>query len=144
MASSPYAPQPLKGWFWAGAIAVLVFMGIGVAGYLMTVTVDPATLPADQQAMLAAQPTWMIACYAIAVWSGLAGAVLLLLRRKLAVPVLLVSLIGAIGTFLPYLVVPSVRELASEGDGAAAIIVIALCWTSFWFARHSQRRGWLR
>lgn len=144
MASSPYAPQPLKGWYWAGAIAVLLFMGIGVAGYLMTVTADRASLPADQQAMLAAQPTWMIACYAIAVWSGLPGAVLLLLRRKWAVPVLLVSLIGAVGTFLPYLVVPSVRELASEGDGAAAIIVIALCWTSYWFARHSQRRGWLR
>ena len=47
------------------------------------------------------------------------------MRRKLAVPMLLVSLLGAIGTFLPFAIVPAVRELATEGDAIAAIIVVA-------------------
>jgi uncharacterized membrane protein len=93
---------------------------------------------------MAAMPAWQIPVYAVAVWSGLLGAIGLLMRRRWAVPVLLVSLLGAVGTFLPFASVPAVRELATEGDAVAAIIVIALCWTSFWFARHSQQRGWLK
>jgi hypothetical protein len=144
MAEASYRPQPLKGWYWMGAIATLAFMVIGVLGYLATVTADPASVPADQQALMAAMPKWQTAVYAIAVWSGLVGAIGLLLRRRFAVPLLLLSLIGAVGTFLPFAIVPRVRELATESNGVAAVIVVGLCWTSFWFARHSAQRGWLR
>jgi hypothetical protein len=141
--TTAYRPQPFRGWYWAAAIGVLLFMLAGVAGYLMTVTADPASVPADQRALMEVMPKWQTAVYAIAVWSGLAGAVGLLLRKRWAVPLLFVSLLGAIGTFLPFAVVPAVRELATEGNGVAAVIVIALCWTSFWFGRHSAQRGWL-
>lgn len=144
MADRRFAPQPFRGWYWAGAIGVLLFMAVGVAGYLATVITPTTDLPADRQAVMAAMPAWQMWVYAIAVWSGLLGAVGLLLRRRWAVPVLLVSLIGAAGTFLPFALVPEVRELATEGDAIPAIIVIALCWTSFWFARHSDQRGWLK
>jgi hypothetical protein len=144
MADTRFAPQPFRKWFWYGALAVLLFMLVGVGGYLATVMTPIEQMPADHQAVMAAMPGWQIPVYAVAVWSGLVGAVLLLMRRRLAVPVLLVSLLAAVGTFLPYAVVPAVRELATEGDAVAAIIVIALCWTSFWFARHSQQKGWLK
>ena len=144
MSDTVFAPQLIKKWFWLGAIGVLLFMAVGVAGYLATVMTPITQMPADRQALMAAMPGWQIPVYAIAVWSGLAGAVLLLMRRRWAVPVLLVSLLDAIGTFLPFAIVPAVRELATEGDVIAAVIVIGLCWTSFWFARHSQQRGWLR
>lgn len=144
MADSRFAPQPFKGWYWAGAISVLLFMLVGVGGYLATVMTPINQVPADQRALMEAMPKWQTAVYAVAVWSGLVGAIGLLLRRRWAVPLLLLSLIGAIGTFLPFAVIPQVRELASESNGVAAIIVIALCWTSFWFGRHSAQRGWLK
>ena len=144
MADQDYAPRPVAGWYMAGAIASVLFMLVGCAGYLLTVTIDPASLPIDQRAMVEAQPLWMMAAYAIAVWVGLAGAVMLVLRRKLAQPLLLVSLIAAMVTFLPYAVVPQVRDTVSTDDIAAAVIVLAITWTIFWFARHSRQRGWLR
>ena len=144
MTDPRFAQQPFRSWFWFGAVGVLLFMLVGVAGYLATVMTPVDQMPADRQAVMAAMPAWQTPVYAIAVWSGLVGAVLLLMRRRLAVPVLLVSLVCAVGTFLPFAVIPPVRELATEGDAIAAIIVIALCWTSFWFARHSQQRGWLK
>ena len=67
----------------------LLFEAFGCCMYLAQVSADRAALPLDQRAMWDATPTWMVAAYAIAVWVGLAGAALLLLRRKLAVPVLL-------------------------------------------------------
>lgn len=144
MTDALFAPQPFRKWFWFGAIAVLLFMLVGVGGYLATVMTPLDQVPADRRAVMEAMPGWQTAVYAIAVWSGLAGAIGLLLRRRWSVPLLLVALVGAIGTFLPFAIIPAVRELATEGDAIAAIIVIGLCWTSFWFARHSQQRGWLK
>lgn len=144
MADDHYSPRPVARWFTVAAIASIVFMIIGCAGYLMTVTADPASLPVDQRAMIEAAPVWMLAAYAIAVWVGLAGTVLLLLRKKMAEPLLLVSLIAAVVTFLPYAVVPAVRDNTSTNDVVAALVVLAITWTIFWFARHSRQRDWLR
>ncbi|MBA2636039.1 MAG: hypothetical protein H0U83_05045 [Sphingomonas sp.] len=144
MADQHYAPRPVAGWYMVAAIASVVFMLVGCGGYLLAVTADPSAMPIDQRAMMEAQPTWMLAAYAIAVWVGLAGTIMLVLRRKLAQPLLLISLIGAVVTFLPLAVVPAVRDNSTTNDIAAAIIVLAITWTIFWFARHSQQRGWLR
>ena len=139
-----YAPQPLARWFWVAAAASALFMALGCAGYLASVFTDPAALPPDQRNLMEARPVWMIAAYAIAVWVGLIGAILLLLRRKLAVPLLLVSLIAAILTFLPYAVVPAVSDLVTTNDIAVAIVVVLITGTIWTFARHSRQRGWLR
>ena len=143
MSDGEYAPRPVARWYLAGAIASVLFMLVGCAGYLMTVLVDPATMPVDQRAMLDAQPLWMIAAYAIAVWVGLAGAVMLALRRKLAVRCCWCRWLRVWSL--------SCRWQSSRGeragltnDIAAAVIVLAITWTIFWFARHSQLRGWLR
>ena len=37
-----------------------------------------------------------------------------------------------------------VRENMSANDLLVAIVVVALTWTVFWFARHSRQREWLR
>jgi hypothetical protein len=138
-----YSPRPLARWFWAAAVASLLFMMIGCGGYLVDVMTAPEDIPLDRRALYAARPRWAVAAYGTAVWVGLAGAVLLLMRRKLAEPLLLVSLIAAVLTFLPYAVVPGVRDNLTTGDIAGAIIVLAITWTIYWFARHSRQRGWL-
>jgi hypothetical protein len=144
MTDEHYSPRPLARWYWLGAMAALLFMIVACAGFVIDVTTDPLSLPLDQRAVVMARPTWMVAAYGIAVWVGLAGSLMLLLRRKLAQPLMLVSLIAAIVTFLPYAVVPAVRDNITTNDIAAAIIVVAITWTIFWFARHSGQRGWLR
>jgi hypothetical protein len=139
-----FAPQPLARWFVAAAIASLLFMLVACAGFVMDVATDPNSLPLDQRMIVLARPPWMIMAYGIAVWVGLAGAILLLLRRRLAEPLLLVSLLAAVVTFLPYAAVPGIRDNISTGDIAAAIVVLAITWTIYGFARHSRQRGWLR
>lgn len=144
MNDDPYSPRPLARWFWAAAVAALLFMLVAVWGQVMSVLTDPATLPLDQRVVFEARPVWMIAAYAIAVWVGFAGTVMLLLRRKLAQPLLLVSLVAAVVTFLPYAIVPGIRDNITTNDIAVALVVLAITWTIFWFARHSNQRGWLR
>ena len=137
------APQPVAPWFRWGAWASLAWMLLGVASYLYNVSVDPATLPADQKAINDAVPGWMVACFAIAVWAGLVGAILLVMRMNMAEPVLLISLLGCIGQYAAYFVDPELREAVPSEAMAFPTIILALTWTVYWFARHSRQRGWL-
>ena len=139
-----YSPRPIAGWFMAAAVASLLFMGLGCISYLMHVLADPNTLPLDQRAAYEAEPVWVTGAYAIAVWVGLAGAILLVMRRKLAEPLLLVSLAAVLTWLGGLILVTPLRESMSANDLLVAIIVTALTWTIYWFARHSRQREWLR
>jgi hypothetical protein len=110
----------------------------------MHVLTDPGSLPLDQRAAYLAEPLWVTAAYAIAVWVGLAGTVLLVLKRKLAVPALLVALIAVLVWLAGLILVTPLRENMSANDLLVAIVAAALTWTIFWFARHSGQRAWLR
>lgn len=135
--------QPVAGWFKFAAIGSVLFMAVGCVSYLMQVTADPMTLDLDERAMLDAAPKWMWAAFAVAVWSGLAGTVLLLLRKRLAVPILAVSLLAVVVQSSAYLLVPELRNLMSLNGLAVPLIILILTWTIFWFARNSQKKGWL-
>ncbi len=139
-----FAPRPVAGWYMPGAIASLLFMGLGCIMYLTHVLADPAAMPLDQRAAYEAEPMWVTAAFAISVWVGAAGAVMLILRKRLAEFLLMVSL-GAVLVWLAgLLVVSGLRENMSANDLLVAIVVTALTWTIFWFARHSRQRQWLR
>ena len=144
MTDDRFSPRPVAGWYMPAAIASLLFMLLGCVTYVMHVTADPASLPLDQRTVYEAEPLWVTAAYAVAVWVGLLGAALLVIRRKLAQPLLLVSLAAVLGWLAGLILVPALRETISANDLAVAIVVAAITWTIFWFARHSSQRGWLR
>ncbi len=139
-----YAPRPVAGWYMPAAIASLLFMALGCIMYLMHMLADPAQMPLDQRAAYEALPTWVNAAFAISVWVGVAGALMLVLRRKYAEMLLLVSLVAVLVWLAGMMLTTEVRENMSANDLLVAIVVVALTWTIFWFARHSRRREWLR
>lgn len=142
--NDPYAPQPLAGWFMPAAIASLLFMGLGCIMYLTHVFADPAAMPIDQRTAYEAEPVWVTAAFAVSVWIGLAGTILLVMRKRLAEAALLVSLVAVLVWLAGLLLVSGLRENMSANDLLVAIGVTALTWTIYWFARHSRQRGWLR
>ena len=134
----------VPGWFWAGGVAVLLWEALGCFMYVSQVTTNPATLPHDQRAIWTAAPAWMIGAYALAVWVGLAGAVLLLMRRRLSVAVLLTSLIAVIVQFSALLIVSQLRESISSDALALPIVILLAGYGAWQFAKLAMRRGWLR
>ena len=142
--TGPYERQPIARWYLIGAIVSLLFMALGCAIYVMHVTADPAALPLDQRAAYAAEPAWVTALNAVAVWVGLIGAVLLVLKRRLAETLLLVSFIATLLWLAGLLLVPALRNALSTNDVAVAVIVTLIIGTIWSFGRHSRQRGWLR
>ena len=139
-----YTERPLASWYWVGAISSLIFMLVGCLVYGMHVYTNPATLPLDQRVMFEAEPAWVTMTLGVASIIGAAGAIMLLVRRKAAVTLLLIALVGSGVWFVGLMTSPGLRDLLSTTEIAVLIIVIAIAWTIYWFARHSRQRGWLR
>ena len=139
-----YGRQPVARWFAIAAIASLLFMLLGCAAYLLDVTTNPASLPLDERAAHELRPVWLISANAIAVWAGALGTLLLLLRRRLAETLMLVSLVAVAIWLAGLVLVPRVRDAVGTDDIAVAVVVTLITWTIYWFARHSRQRGWLR
>ena len=131
-------------WFLPAAVAALLWEIFGCAMYLMHMRTDPASLPLDQRAMWEAMPLWMNGAYAIAVWVGLAGAVLLLIRRRLSELLLFGSFIAVVVQFSGLLLVPALRDRTPADAWLLPIIIIAVCYSIWQLARRARSRGWLR
>ena len=136
--------RPAPRWFTFAALAAVAWELVGCFMYLMQVRVDPASLPVNQRAMWDAAPSWMIAAYAVAVWGGLIGAVLLVLRRRLAEKFLLVSLIAVLIQFSALLLVPELRNLTTSDALFLPFVIIVACYAIWHFARTARKAGWLR
>ena len=136
--------RPAPRWFTLAAIGALLFELFGCFMYLMQVRVDPASLPVDQRALWDAAPSWMIAAYAVAVWVGLIGAILLVMRRRLAEKLLLVSFLAVIVQFSALLLVPQLRNLTTSDALFLPFIIIVVSYSVWHFAWTARRSGWLR
>ena len=139
-----FTPRPIARWYMVGAIAALLFGLLIAFGYGVHLTTDPSTLELDERALFEAEPAWVSGAFGLTGATIVIGSVLLMLRRKAAEQVLLVSLASALVWFAGLLLVPQLRELLMTVEIAMAIVVVLVAWMIFWFARHSRQREWLR
>jgi hypothetical protein len=131
-------------WFMPVAVVALLWNLMGCAAYLMDVTLSPdavAKLPADEQALYAARPTWAVALFAIAVWGGALGSLGLVLRKRWARGALLASLIGLIGQDVALFGMSPVPIGTSAYVLQGLVLVIAVLLLLL--ANRAARDGWL-
>ena len=136
--------------FWILAVLFLLWNLFGCAGYLMERMLPAETYVEmygpEMAAMRDLYPIWTKAAYALAVWSGLLAAIMLLLRRGLAVPLFIFSLISAIVSFAWG--VTNADYIAAAGGTVAAlmmpIIVVAAGIFEVFYSRRARSKGYLR
>jgi uncharacterized protein YacL len=130
---------------WVIGIIALLWNSIGAFDYLMTQTKNAAYMsgfPPEQLAWFYGLPSWVIAAWAIAVWGGVLGSVLLLMRRRIAVPVFLVSLVGlAVTTFHNYVLSNALEIFPDTFSKAFTLVIIAIALGLFFYSRAMDRRG---
>ena len=139
VATKPGAPA----WYWATAIAALLFEAAGAFLFANSLTLDPATLPLDQRAVYEATPQWMTIAWALAIGAGLLGAIGLILRRRFAEPALLISLIAVAVQFSGIFLVKQLRELTPEEQLLMPVVILMLAYAFWQAAKLARRKGWL-
>ena len=86
-------------------------------------------------------PSWVVAFWALAVWGGLLGTLLLLLRKRLAAGVLLISLLSMIVTAIHNFVLANGLEVMG-GRGLIFSGLIFVFAVGLWlYARALAQRG---
>lgn len=118
---------------WLVGILGLLWCLMGVVSFVLTEMKVEAVMsryPQQQRDYFESFPLWAVAFWAIGVFGGVTGCILLLLKKRLAAPVLLVSLVGAIVSNLGGLFLLGGMKVMQETGGlgftAVPIVVGAL------------------
>ncbi|MBW8303586.1 MAG: hypothetical protein K0M78_06530 [Brevundimonas sp.] len=134
---------------WAvGGIARL-WDGFGAYLYVMTHTQGAEFLRSmgSTQASIdwqASMPTWMNALWAIGVWGGVLGAVLLLMRMKWAMHAFLASLLGVLASLVASLTMFDGMSVYTTAELVQTAVVTFLGIGFLLYSRAMARKGVLR
>lgn len=130
---------------WVVGIIALLWNAIGAFDYLMTQTRNPSYMgafPPEQLAWFYGLPAWVVAAWAIAVWGGVLGSLLLLLRKRLAVPVFLVSLVAMVITTFQNWVLANAAEIFPDTFSRVfSVLIFAIAVGLYFYARVMSKRG---
>ncbi len=136
------AKTPIHLWI-VGVVALLWNAG-GAFDYLATeLKWGPyiSQLTEEQLAYFYGFPSWAVACWALAVWGGLFGAVALLLRKRWAVWSFAVSLIGMALSSLYSFALSNGAEIMGTGGVIFTVVIAVFAVFLLLYSRWLARRG---
>lgn len=125
---------------------MVLWNGIGVAAFFSQLMMTPemiAQLPEAQQAVYRDIPVWSYSAYALAVFGGLIGSILLALGKKLAFPVLVISLAGVLVQQYYNFVVIDAIGIMGWGIVVMPVIVTVIALLLVIISQRGVRAGWL-
>ncbi len=129
--------------FWVIGVVTLLYNGAGVLNFIMQMNDDNvAAMPDVYRMIIEGRPLWATGAFFIAVFGGALGCLLLLLKKSVAYYMFIASLVGAFITMIHTL---SVVGLNSGPLGFAIGNLVQLAVTVFliWYAKWTERRGWI-
>jgi hypothetical protein len=130
---------------WVVGILAVLWNAVGAMDYVMTETRNAAYLSGftpEQLAFFDAIPAWTVAAWAVGVWGGVLGALLLLLRRGLAEWVFLASLLGVVVTTFRNFVLSNGMDVIGGPVSMVFTAVIFLVASGLYlYARAMRMRG---
>lgn len=145
MSEAQGTTTPGRPWhLWLIGIIGGVWSLIGVISFMLTqmnVEAVMSRFPPQQREYFASFPWWADGFWAINVFGAVIGCLLLLLKNRLAFPVLLATLIGAIvyclgGLFL----LGGLEVMGGSGLGLTAIPIIVAAFLAY-YARAMSKKG---
>jgi hypothetical protein len=130
---------------WLIGIIGLLWSLMGVVSFILTQMNAEAVMsrfPPQQREYFESFPLWVVALWGIGVFGGVVGCLLLLLKKRLAFPVLLASVIGAAIYNLGGLFLLGGMKVMREtgGMGATAFPIIFAGFLAF-YARAMSKKG---
>lgn len=132
--------------FWIIGVIALIWNLMGVSAYLMQAyktDAFKAMYTPEQLEVINNMPTWATAAFAIAVFGGALGSLLLLLRKQLAKPVFILSFVGIIVQFIYNFFMANSMEVYGPGSLVMPILTIAFAFFLIVYAKNGIKKGLL-
>ncbi len=131
--------------FWAIGAVALIWNVMGCINYVVQMNPDVlATYSESARATVEGRPAWATGAFAIAVFGGALGCLLLLLRKSAATYLFIASLLGVIVTHSHTLGIfgPTIDFHPSE---IVLMILMPLVVAAFliWYSKQAEHKGWI-
>ena len=129
---------------WAGIALILWNLsGVGIfISEMMMTPADMAKLPKDQQMLWAQMPPWGWAAFGISTISGVLAAIGIAMKKKWAMPLAVISVIGVIGNFTPTFVLSKGVDVWQPQFYAFPLFIFAIALVQLWLTRKANAAGW--
>ena len=126
--------------FWVVGAAGLLFNLLGCINFASQMNAETlASMPEVYRRMVEIRPAWGTVAFALAVFGGLLGCLLLLFRKSIAFYVLVASVIGAVFAQVPFLGMPDFPVEAWVGWLSQVAINSFLVW----YSTFAKGRNWV-
>lgn len=131
--------------FWAIAVVTLIWNGMGVMNYFMQMNADLiASFPESHRAIIESRPAWATGGFAVAVFGGTLGCILLLLKKSAAYYVFIVSLLGVMVTMSHALGISILIFDFSLFEMFMMILMpMVVAVFLIWYSKWAERKGWI-
>jgi len=134
-------------WYWVVSVLALLWNLMGVLAYLGQAFITEemkAEYSPEQLTLIESRPAWVTAAFAIAVWGGLLGCIALLIRKRWARPLLLISLLGVIAQTSYNLFATNATEVFGQVQGLVMpLIVVIIAIILVFVAKIAERKHWV-
>jgi hypothetical protein len=132
--------------FWIIGGAALVWNLLGIVIYVGQVTMSPdalAKLTEAQQDLITSTPAWSNAAWAIAVNAGAFGSLLMVLRKRWAIPLFILSLVAILVQDFEAFVLRDAYGVLGINSLIIPSMVLVIAIALVLYSRHARDRGWL-
>ena len=143
------APVKTPWHIWLIGIIAVLFNSIGVFDFVMSMAQGAeyqasAGMTPDQVAYYQMMPGWMTVVWAVGVFAAFLASILLLLRRKLALPVFVLSLAAFLVNLLYIYVLTNGGAVMGQKMAITSAVIAGLLVFFSWYSRFMTVRGVLR
>ncbi len=129
--------------FWLISSFLLVWNVLGCVNFFMQMNPDiVSTYREIEQAIIQGRPLWATVGFALGIFAGASGCVLLLVKMSSSFYLFCASLFGVLIRIAHSLAV-DVSLVAGEIIGIV-IVPIAISVFLIWYSQYCQKKGWLR
>jgi len=129
---------------WIVGVLALLWNAMGVWDYLATQTRYEPYMSQYSEVQLAyfyGFPAWVVAVWAISVFSGFLGAIALLLRRKWAVWLFALSLAGLVINSIYTFVLSEGADVMGTVGAVMTLVIFVVAIALWWYAKRMAAKG---
>jgi len=128
--------------FWLISIFILIWNILGCINFFVQMNPDMVTSYRDsEQAIIQDRPLWATVGFAIAVFGGALGCILLLLKKTTAFYLFIASLVG-VGIATVHTLILNINFGMGEIIGIIIMPTVVAVF-SIWYSQYVKGKGWL-
>jgi hypothetical protein len=131
--------------FWAIGAVALIWNVLGGVNFFMQMDADVvAAMPETHRSIIIGRPVWATGGFAVIVFGGALGCLLMLFRKSAASYVFVVSLIGGVVTMIHTINIASTTVKFSVSEIVVMILMpLVVAIFLIWYSKQAESKGWI-